>query len=213
MARWISKWAPVAVLIAVCAGVFGPAAAAQQYDVRERQLGERVLSVGAWGADVFTLQLYLRELGFDLQADGRFGPKTRDAVRAFQEQSGIRATGSVGPETLAALNEALARRTATITYTVQPGDSLWSIARAFQTTMETLIELNNLPDRPLWGGEKLLVPAVLVHVVKPGDTLWGIARQYGTTVGELAALNNLDPEGILRVGIELRLPRGASPVR
>lgn len=209
MARWSLRLALAIVLIAVYAGMASPEAAAQGYEVRERQLGERVLSMGAWGADVFALQMHLRDLGYELQADGLFGPKTRDAVRAFQEQSGIRVTGSVGPETLQALNDALLRRVATMTYTVQPGDSLWSIARAFQTTMEAIIAINNLPDRPLRAGEKIKVPALLVHVVKPGDTLWEIARRYRTTVSELAALNDLDPEGILKVGVELKLPRDA----
>lgn len=212
MARWIRTWASVVVLIVAIAGILVPGAAAQEYDVRERQLGERVLSMGAWGADVFALQMHLRDLGYQLQADGLYGPKTRDAVRAFQERSGIRVTGSVGPETLAALNDALLRRMATMTYTVEPGDSLWSIARQFQTTMEIIIAINDLPDRPLRIGEKIKVPALLVHVVKPGDTLWDIARRYRTTVAEIAALNGLDPDGILKVGIELKLPRDAFQV-
>jgi len=207
--RWSRKAACLIAALLVCAGLLSAVAAAQTYDVQERKLGERVLTLGAWGADVFALQMHLRDLGYELQADGLYGPKTQAAVRDFQERSGIRVTGNVGPETLAALNDALLRRMATMTYIVRPGDSLWSIARAFQTTMEVLIAINDLPDRPLRVGERLKVPALLVHVVKPGDTLWAIAKRYNTTVDAIAKLNNLDPNAILRVGTELRLPRDA----
>jgi len=212
LARWVRMAALAIVVIAVTTGMLGPGSSAQEYDVRERQLGERVLSMGSWGADVFALQMHLRDLGFELQADGLFGPKARDAVGVFQERNGIRVTGSVGPETLEALNDALLRRMATMTYTVRPGDSLWSIAREFQTTMEVIIAINDLPDRPLRAGERIKVPALLVHVVKAGDTLWDIAKRYHSTVEEIAALNNLDPGAVLRIGTELKLPRNAFQV-
>lgn len=176
---------------------------------REAQLGERVLALGSWGADVFTLQRHLRSLGYDLAADGLYGRETRAVVMRFQEEHNLPATGRVDQATLEALNRALLAAMATDTYVVQPGDSLWSIARAYDTTMATLVELNDLPDRPLRVGEVLKVPALAKYTVKPGDTLWGIAVRFKTTVAALAELNDIDPEGVLRVGTVLRLPRGA----
>lgn len=176
---------------------------------REWQLGERTLARGSWGADVFTLQIQLRELGYELKADGLFGSETKAVVEAFQRDHGIEVTGVVGPVTLERLAAARVRRIATMPYTVRPGDSLWAIARAFDTTMELLIELNELPDRPLRAGEVIKVPALSKYEVKPGDTLWGIARRFGTSVKALADLNGLSPEGVLRVGVVLWLPRDA----
>jgi murein DD-endopeptidase MepM/ murein hydrolase activator NlpD len=50
---------------------------------------------------------------------------------------------------------------ATMIYTVQPGDTLFSIARRFGTTVEELVELNNLADpRVIRVGQQLLVPAI-----------------------------------------------------
>lgn len=183
--------------------------AQSQGELREAQLGERVLAMGSWGADVFELQRQLRRLGFEIAADGLYGPATRDAVRTFQEQSGIEVTGRVNQETLDALNTALLSRVETIEYTLQPGDSLWSIARTFDTTMDVLVAINDLPDRPLRVGERIKVPALLTYTVKQGDTLSGIAVRFNTTVAAIAELNQLDPHGILRIGTVLRLPRGS----
>jgi len=187
----------------------GGSAQAAESAPREWQLGERTLAVGSWGADVFTLQIQLREIGYELKADGMYGPETRSVVEAFQRDQGLAVTGKVGQETIERLALVRMRRIETMPYTVQPGDSLWSIARAFDTTMELLIEINELPDRPLRAGEVIKVPALAQYEVKPGDTLWGIARRFRTSVQALAELNGISPEGILRVGTVLWLPRGS----
>ncbi|MER5647513.1 peptidoglycan-binding domain-containing protein [Streptosporangium sp. NPDC002524] len=53
---------------------------------------------------VRVLQRRLRDLGYPGQrVDGRFGPRTRANVMAFQRASGLRPDGAAGPRTLAAL--------------------------------------------------------------------------------------------------------------
>lgn len=182
---------------------------AATYDVRERVLGERTLALGSWGADVFTLQLHLKELGYQLASDGLFGKETQSVVMAFQRDYGLNVTGRVDQATLERLALARLKKIETMEYTVQPGDSLWLIARNFDTTMEVLIEINELPDRPLRAGETIKVPALLRHTVKPGDTLWDIARTYRTDVQSIAELNGISPDEVLSVGTVLLLPRGA----
>lgn len=184
-------------------------ASAAMYDVRERVLGERVLALGSWGADVFTLQLHLKELGYQLASDGLYGRETQSVVMAFQRDYGLPVTGRVDQATLERLALARLRKMETMAYTVQPGDSLWSLARKFDTTMEVLIEINELPDRPLRAGEVIKVPALLRHTVKPGDTLWEIARTYRTDIESIAKLNGISPDDVLSVGTVLLLPRGA----
>lgn len=66
------------------------------------------LAEGDSGRGVRRLQRALASLGYDVTADGAFGPATTDAVRAFQEDAGLEADGVVGPETARAVNEALA---------------------------------------------------------------------------------------------------------
>lgn len=170
-------------------------------------LGERTLSYGSWGGDVFRLQQHLVQAGYDVTVDGHFGSATRSAVTAFQVANGLEPDGIVGPATVAAL---LAVRPM-VAYTVQPGDSLWSIARKFDTTMEELIATNNLPPRPLYIGERLYVPVRPTYRVRPGDTLWEIARLYGTSVFELVELNGINDPSTIRVGQQLTLPRGSEP--
>jgi len=208
------RWHAISIVLVVVGallGFFGQQQAAGQASepVREWKLGERTLALGSWGADVFTLQVQLRELGYQLQADGLFGRETQAVVRQFQEDQGLPVTGVVGRATVERLALVRLHRMETMPYIVQPGDSLWSIARAFDTTMEILIEINQLPDRPLRVGEEIKVPALARYEVKPGDTLWGIARRFRTTVDAIAELNRIAPDDILRVGTVLLLPRGA----
>lgn len=69
----------------------------------------RMLKKGMKGEDVRHLQLALNTLGYDAgTADGVFGTKTQDAVRAFQRAEGLEDDGIAGPKTL----EILAARTA-----------------------------------------------------------------------------------------------------
>ncbi|WP_026174967.1 C40 family peptidase [Thermus igniterrae] len=96
------------------------------------------------------------------------------------------------------------------THTVAPGDTLFSIARRYGTTVEELMRLNGLEGFLIQPGQVLRLPdKAATHVVAPGDTLFSLARRYGTTVEELMRLNGLSsPE--LKVGQVLRLP-GAGP--
>ena len=81
--------------------------------------------------------------------------------------------------------------TSTNTYTVKAGDTLWNIAKRYNTTVEKLMELNNLSTDLIMIGQKLIVPNDNIYVVKAGDTLWNIAKRHNTTVENLMRLNNL----------------------
>jgi putative peptidoglycan binding protein len=65
------------------------------------------LSQGASGSQVAQLQTMLKNAGFDPQAgtppDGKLGPKTEEAVKAFQKANGLQVDGIVGAKTKAAL--------------------------------------------------------------------------------------------------------------
>ncbi|MBE6102977.1 MAG: glycoside hydrolase [Selenomonas ruminantium] len=59
--------------------------------------------VGDQGSDVAEIQGQLASLGYDVAADGDFGPATAEAVKAFQAAHGLDADGLVGPSTYTAL--------------------------------------------------------------------------------------------------------------
>lgn len=92
-------------------------------------------------------------------------------------------------------------------YIVQKGDSLWSISKRFNTTVDNLINLNNLTTINLQIGDKLLVPGTTeeIYIVKSGDTLWSIARTYNITVQDIKDKNNLT-SNLLSIGQELIIP-------
>ena len=65
--------------------------------------GASAFRVGDQGSDVAEIQGQLANLGYDVTADGAYGPATVEAVKSFQMTQGINADGLVGPSTYAAL--------------------------------------------------------------------------------------------------------------
>ena len=94
-------------------------------------------------------------------------------------------------------------------YTVQKGDTLYSIAAANNTTVDELKKANNLTSNILSTGQLLKIPSALLpestYIVKKGDSLYSIANKYNTTVDELKRINNLT-SNILSIGQVLKLP-------
>lgn len=171
------------------------------------ELGERPLTVGSWGADVFRLQQELSRIGYKIRSDGHFGKETERAVIAFQIANGLDPDGIAGQRTLAKI----AAVRPFLVYTVQAGDTLWELAEAYDTSMEELVLLNRLPDGPLKVGAVLQIPIRQTYTVRPGDTLSAIAFRYGTTVKALVDLNQIPDPNRIRAGSLLRLPWGAEP--
>lgn len=85
------------------------------------------------------------------------------------------------------------------TYVVQKGDSLWSISRKFNTSVNELKTLNNLSSNLLSIGQILKLPSKNTYTVQKGDTLYSIARKYNISVTELKNKNNLK-NNIINIG-------------
>lgn len=94
--------------------------------------------------------------------------------------------------------------TSTNTYTVKAGDTLWNIAKRYNTTVEKLMDLNNLSTDLIMIGQQLTVPNNNTYVVKAGDTLWNIAKRHNTTVENLMRLNNLTSD-LITIGQIIKL--------
>lgn len=94
------------------------------------------------------------------------------------------------------------------TYVVKSGDTLYSIAKKYKTTVLRIKELNNLSSDILSIGQKLIIPISVglnTYIVKTGDTLYSIARVNNTTVDAIMIANNLNTN-ILSIGQELIIP-------
>lgn len=89
-------------------------------------------------------------------------------------------------------------------YTVKAGDTLWNIAKRYNTTVEKLMMLNNLSNDLIMIGQELILPNTNVHIVKAGDTLWNIAKRHNTTVENLMKINNLSSD-LIKIGQVIRL--------
>ena len=95
-------------------------------------------------------------------------------------------------------------------YIVKKGDSLYSIARTYNTSVDKLKEINNITSNALAIGQVLKLPSSnasenVVYTVKKGDNLYSIAREYGTTVDAIKKLNNIT-SNTLSIGQKLLLP-------
>jgi murein DD-endopeptidase MepM/ murein hydrolase activator NlpD len=123
---------------------------------------------------------------------------------------------------------------------VERGDTLYSIAKKHNTSVDALAQANNLTQPyQLSVGQKLVLsdseavapiqdilvvnkPVSVVKVttrvelsditVQPGDTLYSLSRKYTVPVNDLAVMNKLTPPFNLSVGQKLRVPQSGSVV-
>ena len=109
-------------------------------------------------------------------------------------------------------------------YTVRWGDTLFSIARRFGTTVEAIKEANDLSSDLIIVGQKLTIPGATgappetvpptgpkVHIVQPGENLFRIALRYGTTVDAIAQANDIVNPWFIYVGQKLIIPSAGAP--
>jgi len=106
---------------------------------------------------------------------------------------------------------------------VKPGETLSEIAERYGTSVQRLMQLNNLRSpQDLWAGSRIQVPGAAGasgggggtrtttvkanYTVKPGETLSELAERYGTSVPHLMELNNLRGPQDLWAGSRIQVP-------
>jgi len=109
-----------------------------------------------------------------------------------------------------------------ITYTVMRGDTLLSIARRYGSTVDKIVQANNIANPNLiLPGTVLIIPVdviepaegpppgELIYTVQPGDTLGKIAILFQVTVQSIVELNNISNPNVIFPGTILLLPENA----
>ncbi len=121
-------------------------------------------------------------------------------------------------------------------YTIKQGDTLYSISRKYQLTVEKLRSANNLSEGDvLRAGRVIVIPSVdasaaatpaaipetppaavkasehterpEAYTIQKGDTLYSLARKFSIPLAELLAANGLDGGAPIKVGQKIRLPQ------
>ena len=112
------------------------------------------------------------------------------------------------------------RKIFTTTYIVQSGDTLTSIAIRFDTTVQAIVDLNDLENPNLiYVGEILKIPTdsrgniavpstrqyMTTYIVQNGDTLSSIAQKFDTTVQSIVSINNISNPNLIYTGEILKI--------
>lgn len=110
-----------------------------------------------------------------------------------------------------------------VIHKVQPGETLFAIAKKYNLSVEDIKELNGLQSFEVKVGQELIVngnasqenpdteSTLFVHVVKSGETLYSIAKKYNMSVEALKKLNTLESEE-LKIGQKLSLSKPVMPL-
>lgn len=114
-----------------------------------------------------------------------------------------------------------ARGTGSITYTVQKGNTLSQIAKAYGVSVEHIVELNDIQNPNLiYPNQKLRITEstntnlnpvkqsasqYYTYTVRRGDTLWRIAKRYGVSVKYLVRLNGIVNPNLIYPGRVLKI--------
>ncbi|MCT8975065.1 glycoside hydrolase family 18 protein [Clostridium sp. CX1] len=93
-------------------------------------------------------------------------------------------------------------------HVVQPGQSIFDIARIYNSTVSAIVGSNEVPNpNQLVVGQTLVIPIVgMYYWVQPGDSLYSIARRFGISYQRLAQINGIPPTRPLQVGFRLYIP-------
>ena len=145
------------------------------------------LKLGSSGSYVEDLQTKLKSLLYYTgKITGQFDLETQNAVKRFQLNNELTADGVVGNQTWKVLNSVygnisdcalindLEQET---TYTVVSGDTLYGIAKKYNTTVDAIKELNNLMSNTLRVGQILKIPETssdeyVMYTVVSGDKIF-----------------------------------------
>jgi len=119
------------------------------------------------------------------------------------------------------------------TYTVQKGDTYWTISQKYGVSLSSLLSANGASQNSvLYVGDSVKIPAkessgssssgssssgayvtYSTYTVQNGDTLWNIAIKHGIPYSELLEVNSLSESSYVYTGMKLTIPVHHIPVK
>ncbi len=180
-------------------------------------INAELLQRGDRNKGVESIQQKLAYIGYNIDVDGIYGPKTEQVVKKFQDNNGLAIDGIVGENTRNTLKNVSESKE----YNVKNGDSLWDIANKFNTTVDTIKKINNLNSNIIRQGQTIYIPQTgsggvreveqtsIIHKVQRGDCLSRISKKYGISIEKIKLANNLR-SNIIHPGQELVIPHSIS---
>ena len=120
-----------------------------------------LLMSGSHGSLVRVAQTYLHQLNYLKQEPtGNYGRMTVEAVKSFQLEHGLVASGVTDTETFDAIQQAYSQKNSFTEYTVAAGETLPGIAAKLNTSIAAIMVKNNLSSNEVIPGQKLIIPMV-----------------------------------------------------
>jgi len=101
-----------------------------------------------------------------------------------------------------------------IAHKVINGDTLWSISKQYNISLELISALNNIEDKDVLSigqiikiyQNNLSTADYNMHTVDQGETLWSIAQKYNLSVDLIIANNNIANSELISIGQEVKIP-------
>ena len=102
-----------------------------------------------------------------------------------------------------------------ISHVVVSGDSLWKLAKKYDTEVRIIKEINYIDNDLLSINDTLLIPLSKsksnnfipyeMHIVSEGDTLWDLSKKYNIDIEDLIRMNSLKKDSYLQLGQQLTI--------
>lgn len=146
-----------------------------------------------------------------------------DAPTATPQTSMTQASNTDSSPVMVDIISAAPTEAETVSYTIQPGDTLYKIATAADMSVDDLKALNNLDSDTIYAYDTLNVPAgtntlpssssdvsydgpLMSYTVKSGDTLSSLALDFNTSVPVVAGLNGISNPNDIKAGTAYQFP-------
>ena len=149
-------------------------------------------------------------------------PIVADAPTSIPAEGSYRPSYYTQLSELRAKMEEEAAKVATFQHTVKQGETLTAIAKKYGTSVQLLMQVNNMQNPNfIYTGQILTLVsdeeaaadyvAPVIHRLQRGETVWQLAKRYQADVEEILAANNIEDPKKLEPGIELTIPGAVMP--